>query len=147
MNCLFWSGHEIALYWTSQCETTANRKLRIPAFDWYQACVLGMNINAIQEHLEISISFTGSQNFISDFFSFTGTLIYRIYGWLKKVKKSAKCAGRIYFQDWKYIQKCEYNFLKLFLFHYLQFLIGVHNILPERGHSPKSSNCKSIYFY
>ena len=43
-------------------------KLRISAFEWYQAHVLRIDINAIHGRLENSTSFTGSQAVFSEHF-------------------------------------------------------------------------------
>ena len=72
---IFRPRHEMQLYASYGHNFGAVGKLRISAFEWYQAHVLRIDINAIHGRLENSTSFTGSQAVFSEqFFSFTGSV-------------------------------------------------------------------------
>ena len=73
---IFRPRHEMQLYASYGHNFGAVGKLRISAFEWYQAHVLRIDINAFHRRLESSTSFTGSQAVFSEHFFF----IYRFYG-------------------------------------------------------------------
>ncbi len=76
---IFRPRHEMQLYSSYGHNFGAVGKLGISAFEWYQSCDLRININVLHEPFELLTSFTGSKIYNSRYFSFTGTLIYRIY--------------------------------------------------------------------